>query len=47
MRREGALKIVLVVGLLESLWRKPGLDYTQFKWFLIWALRKAEPDGTN
>jgi len=32
---------------MESLWRKSGLGYAEFKWFLIWALRKAEPDGTN
>jgi hypothetical protein len=32
---------------IESLWRRSGLGYPEFKWFLIWALRKAEPDGTN
>lgn len=32
---------------MESLWRKSGLDYTAFKWFLIWALRLADPDGAN
>jgi hypothetical protein len=32
---------------MESLSRKSGLDYTAFKWFLIWALRKADPDGAN
>jgi hypothetical protein len=32
---------------MESLFRKSGLGYKEFKWFLIWALRKQEPDGTN
>jgi len=32
---------------IEALWRKSGLGYAEFKWFLIWALRKQEPDGTN
>lgn len=32
---------------MESLWRRSGLGYSEFKWFLIWALRKAEPDGTS
>jgi hypothetical protein len=32
---------------IESLWRKSGLEYTAFKWFLVWALRKKDPDGAN
>jgi hypothetical protein len=32
---------------IESLFRKSGLDYMGFKWFLIWALRLAEPDGAK
>ena len=29
------------------LFRRAGLGYKQFKWFLIWALRKADPDGND
>jgi len=32
---------------MESLFRKSGVDYTGFKWFLIWALRLPEPDGAK
>jgi hypothetical protein len=32
---------------MESLWRKSGLDYGAFRWFLIWALRQDDPDGAK
>lgn len=32
---------------MESLFRKSGVDYTGFKWFLIWALRLDDPDGAR
>ena len=32
---------------IESLFRQSGLDYMAFRWFLIWALRLAEPDGAK
>jgi hypothetical protein len=32
---------------MESLWRKSGLDYGAFKWFLIWCLRLDDPDGAK
>jgi hypothetical protein len=32
---------------MESLFHKSGVDYTGFKWFLIWALRLADPDGAR
>jgi hypothetical protein len=32
---------------MESLFRKSGLDYTGFKWFLIWSLRLDDPDGAR
>ena len=32
---------------MESLWRKSGLGHMEFRWFLIWALRKNDPDGAK
>jgi hypothetical protein len=32
---------------MESLWRKSGLGYPEFRWFLIWVLRKDDPDGAK
>jgi len=32
---------------MESLWRKSGLDYGAFRWFLIWALRPDDPDAAR
>jgi hypothetical protein len=32
---------------MESLFRKSGLDYTAFRWFLIWALRLNDADGAK
>jgi len=32
---------------MESLFRKSGLDYTAFRWFLIWCLRLDDPDGAK
>lgn len=32
---------------MESLFRKSGVDYMGFKWFLIWALRLDDPDGAR
>src|SRR5437016_3143387 len=32
---------------MESLFHKSGVDYAGFKWFLIWALRLADPDGAR
>lgn len=32
---------------MESLWRKSGLGYPEFRWFLIWVLRKNDPDGAK
>jgi len=32
---------------IESLFRRSGLDYAGFKWFLIWALRPDDPDGAH
>lgn len=30
---------------IDVLYRKSGLGYEDFKWFLIWALRPDDPDG--
>ncbi len=32
---------------MESLWRQSGQDFMAFRWFLIWALRKDDPDGAK
>jgi hypothetical protein len=32
---------------MESLFRKSGLDYMGFKWFVIWALRLPDEDGAK
>jgi hypothetical protein len=32
---------------MESLFRRSGLDYEGFKWFLVWALRLDDPDGAR
>src|SRR6266404_1538654 len=32
---------------MDELWRRSGLDYDEFRWFIIWALRPADPDGAR
>src|SRR6266481_5923596 len=32
---------------MESLFRRSGVDYMGFKWFLIWALRLDDADGAR
>ena len=32
---------------MDGLYRRSGLDYEGFRWFLIWALRPDDPDGAR